>query len=73
LDEFKEKTNTGNKDDLHRELLEIDKRTQEKAKVKKDVKTSWLDAPADEEKRIQMYKNMRDELLKEESKAKTEA
>jgi hypothetical protein len=32
LGEFKAKTETGNKDDLHRELIEIDKRTQLKQK-----------------------------------------
>lgn len=35
LGEFREKTETGNKEDLHRELLEIDKRTQAKAAAKK--------------------------------------
>jgi hypothetical protein len=31
LGEFKEKTETGNKEDLKRELLEIDKKAQAKA------------------------------------------
>ena len=35
LGEFQEKTNTGNKEDLHRELLEIDKKSQAKALAKK--------------------------------------
>jgi len=72
LDEFKEKTDTGNKDDLHRELLEIDR----KAKVKKQA-TSWLEGDTNtqesaDEKRMHMYKNMRDELLREESKTKSD-
>ena len=49
--------------------MAIDKRTQEKAS-----KSKWLEAaPVDEDKRMQMYRQMRDELLREESKAKTEA
>ena len=56
----------------------MDKNTHEKAKAKKEARGSWLDSsdkqtgPTDEEKRVLMYRNMRDELLKEESKAKTE-
>ena len=34
LGEFQEKVASGNRDDLHRELMEIDKRAQAKAQVK---------------------------------------
>lgn len=43
LGEFKEKTETGNKEDLHRELLEIDKRTQVKQKQKAAAASGWGD------------------------------
>jgi hypothetical protein len=82
LGEFREKTETGNKEDLHRELLEIDKRTQVKQK-QKVASSGWGDdaltsstGPSEgasvEDKRLAMYKNMRDELYKEGAKQKTE-
>jgi hypothetical protein len=68
LGEFKEKTATGNKEDLHSALLEIDKQTKAKAakKLMEDPSS------AGDEKRMAMYKNMRDELFKDDSKQKSE-
>jgi len=63
LMEFQAKTQTGNKDDLHQALLEIDRKTKAKAAAVNNEEDG---------KRAQMYKNMRDEILREESKAKTE-
>ena len=37
LGEFKEKTQTGNKEDLHSALLEIDRQTKAKAAAKKNL------------------------------------
>ncbi len=69
LGEFKEKTQTGNKEDLHSALLEIDRQTKAKAAAKK----LQNDEPsAGDDKRMQMYKNMRDELFREETKAKSD-
>ena len=65
LAEFQTKTQTGNKDDLHQALLEIDKKAKAKA-------TTQADVSGQDDKRMQMYKNMRDELVREESKAKTD-
>ena len=53
---------------MHQALLEIDK----KVKAKASTKVEGNEAAAGEDKRMQMYKNMRDELLREESKAKTD-
>ncbi len=75
LGEFKEKTQTGNKEDLHSALLEIDRQTKAKAAAKKNLGLAGEDGPAaqlGDDKRMLMYKNMRDELLREESKAKSE-
>jgi hypothetical protein len=68
LGEFKEKTATGNKEDLHSALLEIDKQTKAKAAKK------LMEDPSSvgDEKRMAMYKNMRDELFKDDSKQKSE-
>ncbi len=69
LGEFKEKTATGNKEDLHSALLEIDKQAKLKAAKK------FLEDPTSaqgDDKRMAMYKNMRDELFKDDSKQKSE-
>jgi hypothetical protein len=69
LGEFKEKTATGNKEDLHSALLEIDKQAKLKAAKK------FLEDPSSaqgDDKRMAMYKNMRDELFKDDSKQKSE-
>ena len=68
LGEFKEKTATGNKEDLHSALLEIDKQAKLKAAKK------FLEDPSSaqgDDKRMAMYKNMRDELFKDDSKQKS--
>ena len=76
LEEFKEKTTK--KEDLHKELLEMDKKIQAKDKVKQSKHYDAMldmdelaehDSP-EVDKRLQIYKNMRGELLREESKAK---
>ena len=64
LAEFQAKTQTGKKDDLHQALLEIDRKTKAKAAA--------VNNNEEDGKRAQMYKNMRDEILREESKAKTD-
>lgn len=69
LGEFQEKTATGNKEDLHSALLEIDKQAKLKAAKK------FLEDPTSaqgDDKRMAMYKNMRDELFKDDSKQKSE-
>ena len=48
--------------------MEIDKKAKSKAAVTKADGTEMPD-----DKRMQIYKNMRDELLREESKAKTDS
>ena len=63
--------------------MEIDKRTQLKQKQKTVVSSGWgddinnsvgpMEGAGAEDKRIAMYRNMRDELLKEGAKQKTEA
>lgn len=68
LGEFKEKTATGNKEDLHSALLEIDRQTKAKA-AKKQMDEA---GSAGDDKRMAMYKNMRDELFKDDSKQKSE-
>ena len=76
LEEFKEKTTK--KEDLHKELLEMDKKIQTKDKAKQSKHYDAMldmDEPAEHDspevdKRLQIYKNMRGELLREESKAK---
>ncbi len=70
LAEFQAKTQSGNKDDLHSALLEIDKKAKAKAAQKLD--TQFNDSPGHEDKRMQMYKNLREDLLRDESKSKTE-
>ena len=74
LGEFKEKTSTGNKDDLHSALLDIDRQAKAKAVAKKQA-TAFIDdiAGGNDDKRMAMYKNMRDEIFKEDSKLKGEA
>lgn len=74
LGEFKEKTSTGNKDDLHSALLDIDRQAKAKAAAKKQA-TAFVDdiAGGNDDKRMAMYKNMRDEIFKEDSKLKGEA
>ena len=74
LGEFKEKTSTGNKDDLHSALLDIDRQAKAKAAAKKQA-TAFIDdiAGGNDDKRMAMYKNMRDEIFKEDSKLKGEA
>jgi len=71
LGEFKEKTSTGNKEDLHSALLEIDKQTKLKA-AKKFLEDPSSSGANGDDKRMAMYKNMRDELFKDDSKQKSE-
>lgn len=76
LGEFQEKTNTGNKEDLHRELLEIDKKSQAKALAKKQnamqQESESSVGMSEDDRRKAMYKNMRDELIREDNKAKSD-
>ncbi len=69
LGEFKEKTATGNKEDLHSALLEIDRQTKAKAAKKLNDEAG---SSAGDDKRMAMYKSMRDELFKDDSKQKSE-
>ena len=73
LGEFQAKTASGKLDDLHSALLDIDK--QAKAKAAAKAATGFVDdlAGANDDKRKAMYKNMRDELFKEDSRLKGDA
>ena len=72
LGEFKEKTETGNKEDLKRELLEIDKKAQAKAQAKKLQSYDIPETVTNEDKRLEMYRKMRDDIMRDDSIAKTE-
>lgn len=54
---------------MHQALLEIDKKVKSKATT---AKLEAADANTNDDKRMQMYKNMRDDLLREESKSKSD-
>ena len=76
LGEFNQKTQ--NKEDLHRELVELDKKTKAKAQYQNASSYSqMMDGVAEEDhdipevdKRLANFKRMRLELLEEESKSK---
>lgn len=73
LGEFNEKIN--NKQDLHKELLEMDKRIKpKKANIDWNQEEEKMgEGSPDVDKRLAMYKRMRQELLDEESKQKQES
>lgn len=84
MGEFNQKVQ--NKDDLHKELLEMDKKAKAKAQFKagmssysqamegfgdEDQSATHHESP-EVDKRLAMFKKMRQELLAEENKSKQE-
>ena len=74
LGDFNDKIS--NKEDLHKELLEMDKKLKPKQQKidwsQEEEKGMGGDSP-DVDKRLAMYKRMRQEIMNEESKQKQES
>lgn len=73
LGEFNDKIS--NKEDLHKELLEMDKRlkpNKQKNDYSLEEEKGGLGESPDVDKRLAMYKRMRQEIMNDESKEKEE-